>query len=115
MTSTVTDPVGMKPLRVIGLVLGGLLMLFSLGAWFPYVGSSIHDLRIGESGPGVTNQDIVEAFFGFWLLLWVPGLLAVLLGAHRWLRRTFWSVIILTAAMIVVSGITALIGISTNQ
>ncbi len=114
MTNTVTGTVQLKPLRIFGLIVGGLLMLFSLGAWFPYLSSSIQYLGTSGAGPGATNQDLVGAFFGFWLLLWVPGLLLVLLATHRWLKRTFWAMIALTGAMVAVSGITALIGMSTG-
>lgn len=114
MTNTATGTVQLKPLRIFGLTIGGLLMLFSLGAWFPYLSSSLQHLGTSGSGPGATNQDLVGAFFGFWLLLWVPGLLLVLLATHRWMKRTIWTMIYLTAAMLLVSGITALIGVSTS-
>lgn len=87
-------------------------MLFSLGAWFPYLGSSVRYLGTIDPGPGLTNQALVGAFFGFWLLLWMPGLLLILLATHRWLKRTFSAMIYLTAAMVIVSGVTALIGMS---
>lgn len=103
-----------KPLRIAGLVLGGLIMLFSLGAWFPYLGSSVQHLGTTDSGPGLTNQDIVKALFGVWLFLWVIGLIMFLSAASFWLKRTFWAMIALTGAMVVVSGITALIGTSTG-
>lgn len=104
----------LKPFRIAGLVLGGLIMLFSLGAWFPYLGSSVQHLGTTDPGPGLTNQDLVKAFFGIWLFLWVVGLIMFLAAASLWLKRTFWAMISLTGAMVVVSGITALIGMSTG-
>lgn len=114
MISAVTETVKLKPLRIAGLVLGGLIMLFSLGAWFPYLGSSVQHLGTADSGPGLTNQDIVKALFGVWLFLWVIGLIMFLAAASFWLKRTFWAMIALTGAMVVASGITALIGTSTG-
>ncbi len=114
MTSAVTESVKLKPLRIAGFVLGGLIMLFSLGAWFPYLGSSVQHLGTTDPGPGLTNQDLVKAFFGVWLFLWIVGLIMFLSAASLWLKRTFWAMTALTGAMVVVSGITALIGMSTG-
>ena len=116
MTNDTADTtVKCKPLRVAGLVGGGCLMFVSLGFWFPYLGGSLRHLGTRPSeGPGVTNQDIVRALFGVWLMFWVPGLLITLGAAAGWLRRTCWSLLVLTGAMLLMCGVTAVIGMSSG-
>lgn len=99
-----------KPLRIVGIVVGGLIMAASLVAWFPYLGASLTGFDSQDSGPGVTNKDLIHAFFGFWIIPWAVGLVIVLASIAGWLRRAKWVLLGLTGIMLVVSLVTYLIG-----
>jgi hypothetical protein len=99
-----------KPLRIVGIVVGALIMATSLAAWFPYLGASLTGFDSQDSGPGVTNKDLIQAFFGFWIIPWTVGLVVVLVSIAGWLRRTKWILLGLTGVMLAVSLVTYLIG-----
>lgn len=99
-----------KPLRIAGIVVGGLIMALSLVGWFPYLGASLTGFDPGDSGPGVTNQQIIGMFFALWIVPWLVGLVLVLVAAAGWLRRTFWALLGLTGFMLAVSLVTYIIG-----
>lgn len=101
-----------KTWRIVGLVAGGLIMAYSLGFWFPFVGASLDQPDSSDSGPGVTNQQIIEFLFILWIIQWLVGLLIVLGSSAGWLRRTRWILLALTGAMLVAALVAWLIGSS---
>lgn len=102
-------------LRVGAIVVGSILVVLSLVAWFPYLKGSLEGLDPQpEPDHGVTNEDIVAAFFGFWLLVWIPGILLTIAGTAGWRKRAMWGFVALAVAMLATSGVTYLVGISTG-
>ncbi len=99
-----------KPLRITGIVVGGLIMALSLVGWFPYLGASLTGFDPGDSGPGVTNQQLIGMFFALWIVPWLVGLVLVLVAITGWLRRTLWALLGLTGVMLSVSLVTYLVG-----
>ncbi|TWF92906.1 hypothetical protein [Saccharopolyspora dendranthemae] len=99
-----------KPHRIVGIVVGGFIMIASLVAWFPYLGASLTGFDSQDSGPGVTNKDLIQAFFGFWIIPWAVGMVIVLASIAGWLRRAKWVLLGLTGIMLAVSLTTYLIG-----
>ncbi|GAB2683055.1 hypothetical protein GCM10027271_51090 [Saccharopolyspora gloriosae] len=104
--------VELKPLRIAGLVAGGLMMAFSLAGWFPYLGASLTGSGSGDTGPGATNHQLIGMFFALWLVPWSLGLAVVLLAAAGWLRGVLWTLAALTGVMLLVSLIAYAIGSS---
>lgn len=99
-----------KPLRITGIVGGGLIMALSLVGWFPYLGASLTGFDPSEQGPGATNQQFIGMFFTLWIVPWLVGLALVLVAITGWLRRTLWVLLGLTAVMLAVSLVTYVIG-----
>lgn len=104
------DGIKAKPLRIVGIVAGGLIMALSLAAWFPYLGASLTGFHSNEPGASATNQQLIEMFFGFWIIPWIVGLVIVLAAVAGWLRRTQWTLLGLTGIMLIVSLGTFLLG-----
>ncbi|MHA6804672.1 hypothetical protein [Salinifilum ghardaiensis] len=98
-------PVALKPLRIVGIVVGGVIMAYSLGGWFAYLGATFQGWK-----PVRADQGIVTALFSLWLLPWMVGLIIVLASTIGWLRRTRQILIGLTLAMAIMSGISAFVG-----
>ncbi|MHA6798093.1 hypothetical protein [Bounagaea algeriensis] len=99
------SPVALKPLRIVGSVVGGVIMAYSLGGWFPYLGATFEGWK-----PGTADQGIVTALFSLWILPWMVGLVIVLASTIGWMRRTRQILIGSTLAMAIMSGISAIVG-----
>ena len=102
--------VGLVPLRIAGAAVGGAIMAFSLAGWFPYLGASSSGFDPGDTGPGVTDSQLIGMFFGLWIVPWLIGLGLVLLAIAGWLRRTTFALLGLTALMLGASLITYVAG-----
>ena len=103
----------LNPLRIVGIVVGALIMVVSLVGWFPYLGASLTGFDSTYSGPGVTNQQLIGMFFMLWIVPWLLGLGIVLVSIVGWLTRTRWILFGITGAMFLASFVTYSIGASS--
>ncbi|MDI2031574.1 hypothetical protein QFW96_23300 [Saccharopolyspora sp. TS4A08] len=99
-----------RVLRIAVISIGGLAMMFGAVLWYLYVRASLIGFDPSDSGPGVTNKQLIEMMFVVWLIPWFGGLVFVLLGSADWLRHVPWVVLTMTGVMLVVSLATYLIG-----
>ncbi|MFR9731811.1 hypothetical protein ACL03H_21485 [Saccharopolyspora sp. MS10] len=104
--------VGLVPLRIAGTAIGGVVMACGLVGWFSYLGATGSGFDPHDTGPGVTDSQLIGLFFGLWIVPWLIGLALVLLAIAGWLRRTTWVLLGLTALMLVASLVTYLVGAS---
>lgn len=98
-----------KALRILGLVVGGVELVLALFVWGAYIRASLAGFG-RESGPGLTNEDFVEAFFLLWLVMWGVGLSIVLIAVAGWFERAVWALLALSGAMLAVSLVAYAIG-----
>lgn len=99
-----------KPLRIAGLVAGGLVLALSAGPWVLYIRATLRGFDPEDPDPGITDENFVNAFFGAWSIPWLVGLALVLTAGAGWLRRTSWALIALTGAMLAAALTTYAIG-----
>lgn len=85
-------------------------MLLGVVLWCLYLRASLIGFDPDDSGPGVTNKQLIEMMFVLWLIPWCGGMVIVLVGSADWLRHVPWVVLALTGVMLVVSLVTYLIG-----
>ncbi|MHA6801199.1 hypothetical protein [Bounagaea algeriensis] len=103
------------PLRMVSISIGAFLVLVSLLVWIPSLAGSLKYLDPDpETGPGVTNEGIIGAIFGVWLLVWTPGIGLMIAGAAGWRKRLMWGFVALAVVMLAVSGATYIVGSTTG-
>ncbi|MFC7344872.1 hypothetical protein [Saccharopolyspora griseoalba] len=103
---------GERVLRIVAVVLGSALVLVSLVAWFPFLGAGLDGYTMSDSAePGATNQDIIEAVFLAWLMLWTPGMVLLLAGTSGWSRWAARGCWVLAVGMLALSGAAHLAGL----
>lgn len=103
-----------RALRITAITIGSLLILLSLAVWFPYLTGSLANPWRPEPDHGASNNDIIWAFFGFWLLIWTPGIVLTIVGTAGWRKRWTYGFIVLAVVMLVISGATYVVGRATG-